>query len=94
MCDRHVEGSRPDLQERRRHQRLTLLYKVVEGHVPAINIEHYLKPLRPKRTIRAKKYIDFIHNNIIADQVNNNKKYFQLIQFHSENFKYSFFQEQ
>ena len=32
----------PTLQERRRQQRLTFLYKVVKGHVPAINIEHYL----------------------------------------------------
>ncbi|KAH3836531.1 hypothetical protein DPMN_109903 [Dreissena polymorpha] len=46
----------PPLQDRRRAQRLTLLYKVVKGHVPAISIERYLKPLRPKRTIRAKQY--------------------------------------
>ncbi|KAH3783786.1 hypothetical protein DPMN_161736 [Dreissena polymorpha] len=38
----------PPLQDRRRAQRLTLLYKVVEGHVPTISIERYIKPLRPK----------------------------------------------
>ena len=31
------------LEERQRQLRLTFLYKVVEGRVPAINIEHYLK---------------------------------------------------
>ena len=31
------------LEERRRQQRLTLLYKVVKGHIPAINIQHNLE---------------------------------------------------
>ena len=34
----------PTLQDRRRDQRLTLMYKVVEGHVPAINKDHYIQP--------------------------------------------------
>ena len=33
----------PSVEETRRQQRLTLLYKVVKGHVPAINIQHYLR---------------------------------------------------
>ena len=41
-------------------ERLTFLYKVVKGHVPAINIEHYLRAQRPKRTIRAKHFEDFV----------------------------------
>ena len=55
----------PTLEERRRQLRLTFLYKVVEGHVSAINIEHYLKSQRPKRTIRAKQYEDFVTKNIL-----------------------------
>ncbi|KAH3738382.1 hypothetical protein DPMN_045016 [Dreissena polymorpha] len=67
------------LQDRRRAQRLTLLYKVAEGHVPAIPIERNLKPLRPKRTIRAKQYEDYIHHNIVCNLVNNNSKCFETI---------------
>ena len=48
------------LEERRRQLRLTFLYKVVEGRVPAINIEHYLKSQQQKRTVRAKQYTDFV----------------------------------
>ena len=50
----------PSLEKRRRQQRLTFLYKVVKGHVPASNIEHYLRAQRPKRTIRAKQFEDFV----------------------------------
>ncbi|KAH3783800.1 hypothetical protein DPMN_161750 [Dreissena polymorpha] len=69
----------PPLQDRRRAQRLTLLYKVVEGHVPTISIERYLKPLRPKRTTRAKQYEDYIPHNIVCNLVNNNSKCFETI---------------
>jgi hypothetical protein len=81
----------PTLQERRRHQRLTFLYKVVEGHVPAINIDHYLHRLRPKRTIRAKKFEDYVHDNIVLKSVNNNSKCYQPLHTNSDKFKYSFF---
>ena len=69
----------PPLQERRRHQRLAFLYKVVEGHVPAINIEHYLKKQRVKRTIRAKQVEDYIRKNIVEQSVINNTKCFEPI---------------
>ena len=49
----------PSLEERRRQQRLTFLYKVVKVHIPAINIEHY-KAQRPKRSIRTKQFEDFV----------------------------------
>ncbi|XP_052777822.1 uncharacterized protein LOC128215143 [Mya arenaria] len=55
------------LQERRRHLRLIFLYKVVEGHVPAIDIDQFLKTQRPKRTIRAKKFEDYINTNIVEN---------------------------
>jgi len=81
----------PTLQERRRQQRLTLLYKVVEGHVPAIKSEHYLKPLRSKRQIKPKNFEGFINKNIVEQSVNNNSKCFQPISANSDNFKNSFF---
>ena len=79
------------LEERRRQQRLTLLYKVVKGHVPAINIQHYLRAQRPKRTIRAKKFEDFVKTNIVEKSVCNNNQCFVPIQANSESYKNSFF---
>ena len=57
------------LQERRRQLRLTFLYKVVKGQVPAINIEHFFKVQRPKQTIRAKQSEDFIQKNKLKIQL-------------------------
>ena len=81
----------PTPEERRRQLRLTFLYKVVEGHVPAINIEHYLKSQRPERTIRAKQYEDFVTKNIIKNSVCNNSKCFKPIITKTENYRNSFF---
>ena len=69
----------PSLEERRRQQRLTFLYKVVKGHVPAINIEHYLRAQRPKRTIRAKQFEDFVKKNIVERSICNNTQCFRPI---------------
>ena len=63
----------------------------MEGHVPAINIEHYLKPLRPKRTVRARQYENYIHQNIVENYVNNNTKCFQTIPAKCESFRNSYF---
>ena len=76
----------PTLQERRRQQRLTFLYKVVKGHVPAINLEHYLKAQRPKRTIRAKQFEDLVKKNIVENSVCNNSQCFKTIPAKTDNF--------
>ena len=55
----------PLLEETRRQQRLTLLDKVVKGHVPAVNNQQYLRAQRPKRTIREKQFKDFVKTNIV-----------------------------
>ncbi|KAH3860545.1 hypothetical protein DPMN_023446 [Dreissena polymorpha] len=81
----------PPLQDRRRAQRLTLLYKVVKGHVPPISIERYLKLLRPKRTLRAEQYENYIHQNIVCNLVNNNSKCVETIPAKTVFFKNSFF---
>jgi hypothetical protein len=52
------------LQERRKHIRLTMLYKVVEGLVPAIASEE----TRNKRKRKAKQYEGFETLNIIDRQ--------------------------
>lgn len=81
----------PSLEERRRQLRLMLLYEVVGGRVPAINIEQYLKSQRPKRTIRAKQYEDFVLQNIVDNSICNNNKCFKPIPAKTENFRHSFF---
>jgi hypothetical protein len=43
-----------ELKERRTSQKLIFLYKVVEGLVPAIEPDDYLKKARPKRSITVK----------------------------------------
>ena len=62
----------PSFEERRRQQRLTS----VRGHVPAINIQHYLRAQRPKSTIRAKQFEDFVKTNIVERSVCNNRQCF------------------
>ena len=81
----------PTLQDRRRDQRLTLMYKVVEGHVPAINKDHYIQPQRQKRSIRATQYTDYEHKNIVENFSTNNSKCFKPIPAKTENFRNSFF---
>ena len=83
--------SPPTLQEGRSQQRLTFLYKVVKGHVPAINIEHFLKTQRPKRTIRAKQFEDFIKRNNVENSICNNSQCFKPRSAKTENFKHSYF---
>ena len=63
----------------------------MEGQVPAIDIEHYLKSQRPKRTIRAKQYEDFVTKNIIENSVCNNSKCFKPVIAKTETYRNSFF---
>ena len=42
----------PSLQERRRQDRLTFLFKIIEGHLPGIKAEKHLAPILKKRLIR------------------------------------------
>ena len=81
----------PTLQDRRRDQRLTLMYKVVEGHVPAINADHYIQPQRQKLAIRATRFTDYDHKNIVENYSTNNSKCFKPIPAKTKNFKNSFF---
>ena len=79
------------LQERRKHIRLTMFYRVVEGLVPAIASEDYLKEIRNKRKRKAKQYEGFETSNIIDRQTVNNSRPFELIQFKTDIEKNSFF---
>ena len=70
-----------ELKERRTSQKLIFmkLYKVVEGLVPAVEPDDYLKKARPKRSITAKKIENYQATNIIEKQVKNNKS---VLSFH------------
>ena len=75
------------LEERRRQQRLTLLYKVVKGHVPAINI----KGKRDQNVPSGQNNEDFVKTNIVEKSVCNNNQCFVPILANSEHYKNSFF---
>ena len=55
----------PTLQERRKHLRLSLMFKVVRGLVPALPADKYLKEITNKRQIRPKQFTGFTTNNIV-----------------------------
>ena len=77
----------PTLQDRRRDQRLSLMYKVVEGHVLAINKDDYIQPQRQRRAIRATRFKDYEHKNIVENYSTNNSKCYKPIPAKTENFK-------
>ena len=55
----------PALQDRKMAARLMFFYKVVEGLMPEISPDAFLKPQRPKRQIHAKKIQGFDSKNIV-----------------------------
>ena len=60
-CVGHIlqELNLPPLQERRKQQWLTTLYKIVQGHIPAMPPENFLTPAdRSRRRIRPTTFKD------------------------------------
>ena len=53
------------LEQRRSFSKLVFQYKVVEGLVPAVHPEVFLKPQKPKRQIKARQYTNYISKNIV-----------------------------
>ena len=81
----------PSLQDRRMAARLTFFYKVVEGLVPAISPDAFLKPQRPKRQIHAKKFQGFDSKNIVEIHQSKNTKSFTVEQSNTVQYSSSFF---
>ena len=79
------------LKERRSMNRLIFFFKVVEGLFLPIAPEDFLKPIRQKRHIRAKKYSDYQSSSIIERQVINHDKCFIVEKAKTEQYKHSFF---
>ena len=81
----------PTLQERRKDKRLSFLYNIQKGKVPAINPQEYLTPIKSKRQIKAKSYSDYETQNIVKRHQNLNNKCFQLPKSSNSAYKNSFF---
>ena len=81
----------PSLQERRRENRLCLLYKIDRGLVPAIDKNTYLKPIRAKRKIKAKTYENCETKNFVRKYQNLNSKCFELPHCTEHKYVNSFF---
>ena len=67
------------------------MYKVVEGLIPAIHPDEFLKKSRPKRNITAKKFEGFQATNIVEKQVRNNSKCFDIPPSKTPQYSNSFF---
>jgi hypothetical protein len=72
----------PLLQERRKQLRLTFMFKVVEGLMPAIPSSAYFEPVPNKRRIRATRFSEFETTNIVTSHelILNNNKFMPLTQ--------------
>jgi hypothetical protein len=81
------------LEERRHSFCLILLYKVVEGLVPALSTADFVTTAKPKRNIKAKVYKDCETTNIIERRLIKNSKGLKVPDCNTEQTKHSFFVE-
>ena len=81
----------PTLASRRQVLKLTSFFKVVEGLVPALPIDQFLTKTRPKRNIKARKFVNFDACNVVERHVTNNSKCYTLRHCNTEQLRNSFF---
>ena len=81
----------PTLQSRRKDDRLTFLYKISEGLIPAIPKEQYLNPIVNKRKIKAKTFDNCVTTNFVNRHQTLNKNSYTVPDTNSEQYKNSFF---
>ena len=79
------------LHQRRKDLRLTFLYKIVEGLVPAVPSEDYLTPQRNKRRITERTFTDCVSTNAVSKYVSNNSRCFVIPQGRTDVYNNSFF---
>ena len=81
------------LQERRKHARLTMMYKIVNELLPSMNNQQYFIPAerRSQRNIKLKKDKDYETENILERRIVNNNKGFKVIDCHLQQTENSFF---
>merc|ERR1711963_528554 len=71
--------------------RLTFLFKIAEGLVPAIPPDLYLTPMRQKRHIKPRVFTDCETTNIVNKYVRNNTRPFIIPQSSTNTYTHSFF---
>ena len=81
----------PSLQDRRKALRLTFMYKVVEGLVPALPTEKFIQLNKSGRHIRPKRNQNFIVNNPVDKFIRNNDKSIKIKDSNCVQYKNSFF---
>ena len=81
----------PSLQDRRKAIRLTFMYKVVEGLVPAMPTSTFILFNKPGRQIRVRKDTNFITKNAINNYVRNNNRSIKIPDSKTEQYRHSFF---
>ena len=88
-----VDLDRPTLQYRRKKLRLTFLFKIAEGLVPAIPSDRYLIPIKNKRNIKANPiFKDYVHDNKVEKYETTSTKPFKIPEAkNSQQYKHSFF---
>ena len=93
MCGTCTPGAEPaPLQEHRKQQRLTTLYKIVKGRIPAMPPENFLTPAdRNRRRIRPTTFKDCTYDNNIARQEIRNSRSLKIPDNKTEQYKNSFF---
>ena len=79
----------PSLQERRWQNRLTFLFKIIEGHLPGIKAEKHLAPILNKRLIRPTRSEN--QKNLVPQFARNHQRCFHIQHASTPVFKNSFF---
>ena len=81
----------PSLQDRRKALRLTFMYKLVEGLVPAMPPASFIEFNKPGRQIRPRRTPDYSSSNITDRHIRNNNRTIKITSSNCEQFKQSFF---
>lgn len=81
----------PPLEKRRVFNRLNFFYKTVQGLVPAVNPDHFVKSVDNKRRIKSKQFSDYHAKNIVDKNVRNNNKCYVVKNVKSDQYKNSYF---
>ena len=79
------------LENRRSSNRLIFMYKIVEGLVPAIPPNEFLKPAKQNRQVKEKNFENCETKNILDRHTSNNNRNFTVEHCKSEQLKQSFF---
>lgn len=80
------------LEDRRRERRLSLMFRVVEGLVPALPIERFVQRKKEgRRKVKPKRFADFVTTNIVEKFETNNSKCFIPPEWKADQSRNSFF---